>query len=102
MDEHVENDDPWAVLGVGHDATSDEIRGAYLDCVRRNPPEGNPEAFERIRDAYEAISDPRRRIERLLLADDPERPLAALLDDLPAERRFVGLGPWLAVIAKGK
>jgi len=56
--------DPFSILGVGDDAGDAEIKRAYLALVRMHSPEREPERFEIIRAAYEAIADERRRLER--------------------------------------
>ena len=98
MAEQHDSNDPWTVLGVDADASPADVRSAYLDMVRKHPPDGDPEMFERIRDAYEQVRDPRKLKIHTLLHADPDAALAPLLDDLPPERRFVGPQPWLAVI----
>jgi curved DNA-binding protein CbpA len=94
------SDDPARILGVTPGASEDEIRAAYLRQVKEHSPERDPEGFERVRDAYAVLRDPQRRTQRLLLAADPEAPLASLLEGRPAERRFVGPEPWLAVLKR--
>lgn len=93
--------DALEILGIGSGAGQDEIRAAYLRKVKEYPPERFPEEFERIRDAYETLRDPRRRMRNMLLAGDPCVPLASLIDGQLPERRFVGPGPWREVL-KGK
>jgi curved DNA-binding protein CbpA len=97
-------DDPWAVLGLAGDAGDEEIRAAYLAKVKEHPPDRSPEQFERIRDAYDLLRDPRRRAQRQLLwAGLP--PTAKLVSLLPKEadhRRFVGPLPWRAVLRGGE
>ena len=93
--------DPRKILGVGPDAGDEEIRAAYLRRVKEHPPERSPERFELIRDAYETLRDPRRRARSLVLAADPNEPLAAVIHDTAAQRRFLGPGPWLDVL-RGK
>ena len=44
-------------LGVEQTATDEEIKRAYFRKVRQFSPENNPEAFMRIRRAYEELSD---------------------------------------------
>lgn len=95
------NSDPRAVLGVSVTAGSEEIRAAYLEAVKRHPPDRDPEAFERIRDAYEALRDPRRRIQSILLAEEPHASFAEWLDAQKKMRRFVGPGPWFDALRKG-
>lgn len=93
--------DPQEILGIPAGAGEEEIRAAYLRKVKEHPPERSPEEFEKIRDAYETLRDPRRRMRNMLLAADPGAPLASLLDGQPPRRRFVGADPWLEVL-KGK
>ena len=93
--------DALEVLGISADASEEEIRAAYLRKVKEHPPERSPEEFEKIRDAYETLKDPRVRMRNLLLAAEAGAPLASLLDGQPAQRRFVGADAWLEVL-KGK
>jgi curved DNA-binding protein CbpA len=55
--------DPYAVLQVSRTATLDEIKQAYFAQVRQHPPEREPEAFKRIRAAYDQLKTPEKRIE---------------------------------------
>jgi len=89
--------DPREVLGIPPNATEDQIRAAYLAKVKEYSPERSPEEFEKVRDAYEILRDPRRRARHLLLSADPTSPLVSLLTDAP-ERRFAGPDPWLEVL----
>jgi len=95
---HDRKEDPRMILGVSLEAGDQEIRDAYLRKVKEFPPDRSPEEFERIRDAYELLRDPRRRTLHLLLSVDPHQPLESLLDEGPAPRQFVGPEPWLAVL----
>ncbi|MGH9388078.1 MAG: DnaJ domain-containing protein [Vicinamibacteria bacterium] len=96
----LENSDPRTVLGVSDQAGAEEIRAAYLDAVKRNPPDRHPEAFERIRDAYQALRDPKRRVQSVLFAEDAQAALADWLDAQKKKRGFVGPGPWLDALRK--
>jgi len=91
--------DPFEILEIPDTAGAEEIRAAYLRKVKQYPPERSPEEFEKIRDAYDALRDPRLRTRKMLLAD-AVMPLSSLIDG-PSPRRFVGPGPWLEVL-KGK
>jgi len=95
-------DDPYRVLAIAPDAGDDEIRAAYLAKVREFPPDRAPAEFEKVRDAYEALRDPRRRTRHLLLAADPKMPLTNLLAGAVSQRRFTGPEPWLAVLQERK
>ena len=93
--------DARIVLDIAPNASDEEIRAAYLRKVKEFPPDRSPEEFERIRDAYETLRDPRRRMRELLCSADPETPFASAFAVGRAKRRFVGPDPWLAVL-KGK
>jgi len=90
--------DPYQVLGIQPEAGDAEIRAAYLRKVKEFPPERAPQEFEKVRDAYETLRDPRRRTRQLLLSVDPKQPLVSLLEGRVAERRFLGPEPWLAAL----
>jgi curved DNA-binding protein CbpA len=53
---------PFEILGLPELATDQEIRRAYLAKVREYPPEREPERFQEIRAAFEAIQDRRARL----------------------------------------
>ncbi len=65
--------DSGEVLGVNQDAGEEEIRAAYVRKVKEHPPDRSPEEFERIRDAYESLRDPRRSNSRRGRAGSPGR-----------------------------
>jgi len=92
------DEDPWAVLGLAPDAGDEQIRAAYLRMVKEHPPDRSGQQFERVRDAYDLLRDPRRRRQRMLLWANPRAELASLLLEAPARPRFVGPEPWLAVL----
>jgi curved DNA-binding protein CbpA len=80
------------------DMSDHVVREAYLAKVKAFPPERNPEAFERIRDAYQALRDPRRRARLRLLGADPRAPLVSWLETRPVVRRYVGPEAWLSAL----
>jgi len=86
------------VLGVAPDATLEQVRASYLEKVRQHPPDRDPEQFERIRDAYGLLRDPRSRVHQIFEGPDPKAPLVNLLDNKPAPRRFAGPAAWMAVL----
>jgi hypothetical protein len=93
--------DPMEVLGVSPDAGEEEIRAAYVRKVKEHPPDRSPEEFERVRDAYDSLRDPRRRMRERLVAVDPFAPFVSVIELKTRQRRFAGSPPWLEVL-KGK
>lgn len=55
--------DHYETLGVPPAATDREIKKAYFALVRQFPPETHADDFRRIREAYEALSNPEARAE---------------------------------------
>jgi DnaJ-class molecular chaperone len=92
------DEDPQNILGVSQDADAGEIRSAYLNKIKEYPPEKCPQEFERVRDAYEILSDPRHRARAMLQSANPATSLATLLDNQKQGRQFVGPDVWLAVM----
>jgi curved DNA-binding protein CbpA len=94
-------DDPAAILGVPPEADAATLRTAWLEKVRRFPPDRCPAEFERVRDAYDVLSDPRRRMQLLMSQANPMAPLADLVPGVATDqRRFVGLPPWLEALRR--
>ena len=90
--------DPREVLGVSSSAGEEEIRAAYLRKVKEYPPDQAPEEFEKVRNAFETLRDPRKRTLAMLHASDPRAPLASVLDGRVPRRLFVGPQPWREVL----
>ncbi len=86
-------DEAASVLGVAPGAVPEEVRAAYLEQVRRHPPDADPQGFERVRDAWQLLCDPAQR-GRSWLHADPAAPLTKVLD----EPCFAGPQPWLEAI----
>ena len=67
--------DPYRVLGIDRQASEAEIKRAYFQLVRQFPPEREPEKFQEIRAAYEALRDPQNRATLDLFLIQPPMPL---------------------------
>lgn len=63
--------DPYTVLSLAPSANLEEIKQAYFAQVRAHPPERDPEAFKRIRAAYERLKTPENKLETDMLRLEP-------------------------------
>jgi curved DNA-binding protein CbpA len=90
--------DPREVLGISPSAGEEEIRAAYLRKVKEYPPDQAPEEFEKVRNAFETLRDPRKRTLAMLHASDPRAPLTSVLDGRAPRRLFAGPQPWREVL----
>jgi curved DNA-binding protein CbpA len=86
-------ENPYSVLGLTPHASMIDIKRAYFGRVRMHPPETDPEGFQRIRAAYEALRTPASRAvtDRQLIQPPPPFSLARRLPPLdldfhPADR----------------
>ena len=90
----------YLALGLSPSAGPDEIRRRYLELVRAHPPGRDPERFQRIAAAYEALEDDRSRVETAIFGlaryGDFELALEALAEARPVRRRAPGLRTLLA------
>ena len=96
--QQVEYGKPWQVLGEDLKASAQEIREVYLDKIRLYPPDRCPEQFEKIRDAYELLKNPKKRIETMILAANPRMPLVELVKNQDNKRHFVSSAFWTDVL----
>ena len=94
----------YLVLGLSPSAAQEEIRQRYLELIRAHPPGRDPERFQQITAAYEALKDQRSRVETAIFGmaqyGDFDLALAALVQARPAQRQTPGLKTLLA--AEGK
>lgn len=62
----------YEILGVSKQASESEIKKAYFTMVRRYTPERDPEKFQEIRKAYEALkAGEEKEMPVLTVSDDP-------------------------------
>jgi len=69
----------YEVLGVSEDASESEIQKAFYRKVRERPPEQDPEGYERIRKAYDALAKTRKKAEQAWKKSDYFEDVEALL-----------------------
>jgi tetratricopeptide (TPR) repeat protein len=114
---------PFEVLGVGPDVDDAGLKRAYFAKVREHPPERDPEGFQAIREAFEALRDPHQRqalaeqqamggaseeLEQLMRqaaaaesADDPHTAIARLREAIDLAPNFAGARYELARLLGG-
>ena len=85
----------YLALDLPVSATDDEIRRRYLELVRAHPPSHDPERFQRVSNAFEALKDLRSRIDTDLFGtgayEDFEMAIEALAHARMTRRRAPGL-----------
>ncbi|MDA8141984.1 MAG: J domain-containing protein [Desulfobacteraceae bacterium] len=54
---------PYDILGITPDAGDEAVRKAYLERVKRFPPERAPHRFAAISEAYQALKDEAGRLQ---------------------------------------
>jgi DnaJ-class molecular chaperone len=86
------------LLNISADASAEVMRNAYLQMLKQHPPDRDPEMFERIRNAYDLLRNPRNRARQVLLGPDPATPLPELFASQKEQRRFTGPELWTAVL----
>jgi curved DNA-binding protein CbpA len=74
--------DPHLILDVSPDVDEAVLRRRYLELVRQNPPEQSPRRFAEIREAYEQLRDPAKRLQRQLFQVDGSESLDDVVSDL--------------------
>ena len=68
--------DPYQSLGVNKGATENEVKKAYRKLAKEYHPDkssGNEERFKEIADAYETLSDPKKKAQYDQITNDPFR-----------------------------
>jgi len=54
--------DPYLILGIDEDADDAAVEAAYLEGIRRYPPDRDAKRFEALRRAYETLRTRRDRL----------------------------------------
>lgn len=70
-DHDLSSNDPYAVLGLQRGAELRQVKRAYFRLVREYPPEEQPEAFKRLRAAYEKLRTAEAKAETDLFLFQP-------------------------------
>ena len=65
------SNDPYTVLGLPRTASERDAKRAYFNLVRQFSPEENPEAFKKIRAAYEKLKTAEAKAETDLFLFHP-------------------------------
>jgi curved DNA-binding protein CbpA len=79
--------DPYQVLQLPSGADSEAVRRAYLSLIKTHTPESDPEAFTRIREAFEALNDPMRRMQDQLFSPSDFEDLHRFAESVPMTHR---------------
>lgn len=89
-----------SVLGTRPGADANALRAAYLSKIAEHPPERDPEMFERVRNVYQTLSDPKRKMRRYFDAEPLNQPLSDLARKTGSwkGRAFLGTAPWLELL----
>lgn len=94
--------DPFAGLGVAHDATDDQVEARYRTLVRRFPPDRDPEAFSIVAQAYERIRTAEGRARAVLFAADGAGAIHELVAWLRTRSRKPLSGAALGELIRGE
>jgi curved DNA-binding protein CbpA len=62
---------PYDILGLAPDADDIAVRKAYLEAVKRFPPEQCPDQFSAVNEAYQTIKDEDSRLRHILFNTQP-------------------------------
>ncbi len=68
------NIDPYSVLGIKHGASEAEIKAAFRKLSKLHHPDksgGSAEEFRKIADAYESLTNPKKKSHSDFLSSDP-------------------------------
>jgi DnaJ-class molecular chaperone len=83
---------PYEILGIAADASDVEIKQAYLQKVKDNPPDRDQEQFQLIHNAYTLIKDSKSRMSYALF-NLPAADFDELLDQAFDTAQIVQINP---------
>lgn len=83
---------PYRTLGIEAPVDDETVRRRYIELVRRFRPESHPEAFQKIRAAYERIVDERARLRLRFLDPSQGESIDEWIDELRCETTKHRLG----------
>ena len=89
---------PFELLGIDETAGDAEIRAAYQKATLAHPPDRDPAAFQKIREAYDAIRDENARLDLRLFGPPCFKSFLEVLDEVGEGKRYLGPGPWIAAL----
>lgn len=90
--------DPYKALGVDSgNATDETIRKAYMEAIKKHPPDRDPEMFEKIRNAYDLIDVEQKRIQIELFGLKNKNKLFEYMPENESRPR-AGAALWIAAI----
>jgi len=85
----------FLTLDISPGLSDEKIREAYIHLIKKHPPEKDPEGFQKINNAFEAIKDKRSRARTRIFFPttvvDHEQSLMAFAGSQRINRRRAGL-----------
>jgi curved DNA-binding protein CbpA len=92
--------DPYFVLGLPADSDDETIRRRYLELIKENTPERQPEKFAAIRQAYEQLRDLETRLRYRLFEAGKKESVARLIEEIAcrSSRRRLSLQDLLSSV----
>ncbi|BET25457.1 hypothetical protein EV673_2468 [Limnobacter thiooxidans] len=89
----------WEVLNVDSNADLNKVRLAYLDLLKSNKPEENPEGFKLIRDAFEGAKHHLENHHQVTKHENPENPLKEWIENYQNFESRIQPESWQKLIA---
>jgi len=79
----IQSKDYYQILYISYHASPEEIKDAYRKLTLQHHPDkgGNPTEFQNVQEAYEILSDPKKRVRYDALIKDRIPILGELLQD---------------------